>query len=394
MGSKRERPEGSGTWQLLYDLPRKADGKRRQTSKTVHCTEKQANRELARIEEEILRGTYCEPTKMNLEQYLDEWLDKYARQNVSRKTFQEYERMAKKYIVPELGHIPLQKLMPLHFVEYQSKMLESGSLLKDGGLSPQTVEHHHQLLHSALNQAVDWLLIGKNPIERVKPPKVEPYKPNIISASCLTMLLKAAEETDLYVPIIIAFATGMRRGEIVGLKWEQVDFDASSIDVIQKVEQVKEGLFFGPPKSRSGIRGILMPELLTEVLKRHKIEQLKRRLLMGSAYHDNDLVCPAPDGQVCPPDRLSKQFSTLIDRIGVQNLGVTDFRLHDLRHNMATRLEDKGVNLKETSQRLGHADVATTLRYYVHSSAESQKDAAEQMNGILFEAIGEVGSGI
>ena len=164
MGSKRERPKGSGKWQLCYDLPRLADGKRRQTSKTIRGTERQAARELARIEEEIHRGTYCEPTKMTLEQYLDKWLEVYARTNVSRKTFQEYQRIAKKYIVPELGHILLQKLMPLHFVEYQSKMLESGSLLKEGGLSPQTVKHHHRLLRSALDQAVDWMLISKNPI--------------------------------------------------------------------------------------------------------------------------------------------------------------------------------------------------------------------------------------
>lgn len=392
MGHIRERPEGSGTWQLIYDLPRGADGKRKQSSKTFHGTERQAKRELAQIELEIHQGTFCEPTKMNLAQYLDEWMEKYARQNVSRKTFQEYAQIIKNHIVPELGHVPLQKLMPLHILDYQVKMLKNGNLVREGGLKPTTVVHHYTLLHTALGHAVDWMLLNKSPIEKVKPPKAEPYEPNIISISKLSIILKATEGTDLYVPIIIAFSAGMRLSEIVGLKWEHVDFDKSTIGVVQKIEQVKEGLFFGPPKSRSGIRGILMPHYLVYALRKHKTEQAKRRLLLGPAYEDNDLVCPAPDGQIWPPNRLSKRFSTLIKKIGVENLCVPEFRFHDLRHMMASLLEDKGVNLKETSQRLGHADPAFTLRSYVHASAESQKEAAELIDGLLRDAIKEASS--
>ena len=393
MGHIRERPEGSGTWQIIYDLPRSADGKRRQTSKTIHGTEKQAKKELVLIEQEINRGTYCEPTKENLAEYLDRWLQGYARPNVRRKTVQEYESIIKNYIVPELGHIPLQKFMPLHFVEYQSKMLARGRVRREGGLKPQTVKHHYRLLHSALNWAVEWKMIYENPMDRVKPPTVKPFKPCTLTVRGMAQLIKFAEGTDLYMPIVIALSTGMRRGEIVALKWEHVDFDSSTIYVDQKVEQVKEGLFFGPPKSDSSERSILMPDLLTDALRKHKIEQARLRLRIGPDYQDNGLVCPTIDGRVYPPGRLSTQFSSLIRKIGAENLGVSHLRFHDCRHSMATLLESHRISTKITSQRLGHADVAFTLRTYAHPSVEFQKEAAELIDGLLQDAIREVSSG-
>ena len=388
MGHIRERPRGSGSRQIIYDLPRTADGKRVQKSKTIHGTKTQAKKELARIEQEIDLGTYCQPTKMNLADYLDKWLRDYAKLNVNPKTYEEYERIIKTNIVPSLGNIPLSKLRPLHLQEYYTEMCERGSKIGRGGLSKKTVLNHHVLLRNALNRAVEWMLIVSNPADRVKPPTPDRHEMNTIGDKDLGILLQAAEGTRLYIPILIAISTGMRRGEIVALTWADLDFENGSLRVDKAYGETKSGIFLKPPKTRSGNRSIALPATVIDLLRNHKREQAKLRLRIGPDYQNHDLICPLDDGSPYPPDRLSRHFADF-----VAGLGMPHITYHELRHSLATMLTNKKVNPKITSERLGHSDVRFTMFQYVHSTPEIQREAAELIDDYLQNALHQAQEG-
>jgi len=251
VGHIRQRSKGS--WELTYELPRAVNGKRKQGRKTVQGKKTEAKMELARIEQEILDGRYIGPSKMNLAKYLDKWLKDYAQANVNPKTYEEYQRIIKSNIVPALGHIPLSRLKPLHIQEYYTRMLESGSKIGRGGLAPQTVLNHHRLLHRALGQAIKWKLLAENPADGASPPTPERKETNILDGVGMARLLEAAHGTRLHIPILIATTTGMRRGEILALRWKDLNFETGIIKVRRSLGQTKEGLFIKEPKHPAAI---------------------------------------------------------------------------------------------------------------------------------------------
>lgn len=384
MGHIRKRSGGS--WELTYELPRTADGKRRQKTKTVHGKEKDAQQELARIEQEVYAGKYLEPTRMDLKQFLHKWLKDYAKANVNPKTYEEYERIIKTNIVPALGHIPLSKLKPLHIQEYYTAMLESGSKIGRGGLAPQTVLNHHRLLNCALAQAIKWELLAKNPAEGASPPTPERKETNILDGIGMARLLEAAHGTRLYIPILIATTTGMRRGEILALRWEDLNFETGIIKVRRSLGQTRKGLFIKEPKTPSGYRPVLLPSFVVDALRRHKAEQAKCRLRLGPDYQDKEgLICVKEDGSPYPPNRLTRNFEDFVERLNIPHI-----RFHDLRHSLATLLSDENVNVKTTSERLGHSDVAFTLQRYTHVSPHMQREAAEAIDKVMRAAIQKV----
>ena len=384
MGHIRQRAEGS--WEITYELPRTVDGKRRQGTKTVHGKEKDAKLELARIELEIDDGKYLEPSRMDLKQFLHKWLKDYAKYNVNPKTYEEYERIIETNLIPGLGHISLSKLKPLHIQEYYTAMLESGSKIGRGGLSPQTVKNHHRLLHRALVLAVKWRLIAENPADGASPPTPARKETNILDGLGMARLLEAAQGTRLYIPILIATTTGMRRGEILALRWEDLNFKTGLLKVRRSLGQTKEGLFIKEPKTPSGYRPVLLPSFVVDALRRHKAEQAKLRLLLGPDYQDKEgLICVKEDGSQYPPNRLTRNFEDFVKRLDLPHI-----RFHDLRHSLATLLADENVNVKATSERLGHSDVAFTLQRYTHVSPHMQREAAEAIDKVMRAAIQKV----
>jgi integrase len=386
MGHIRERPKGSGSWEITYELPRKADGTRRQETKTVKGKKNEAKVELARIELQISEGRYIEPSKMSLAKYFDKWLRDYAKLNINPKTYEEYERLIKRNIVPALGNIPLSKLRPLHLQEYYTEMCERGSKIGRGGLAPQTVLNHHSLLHRALYHAVKWELISTNPADGAEPPTPTRKETNILDGLGMARLIEAARGTRLYIPILIATTTGMRRGEILALRWGDLDFDSGIIKVSRSLGQTKEGLFIKGPKTPSGYRPVLLPSFVVDSLRHHKTEQAKLRLRLGPDYQDKEgLICVKEDGSPYPPNRLTRNFEDFIERLNIPHI-----RFHDLRHSLASLLADENVNIKTTSERLGHSDVAFTLQRYTHVSPHMQSEAADAIDKVMRAAIQKV----
>jgi integrase len=271
----------------------------------------------------------------------------------------------------------------MHIQSYYSKALESGRLDGKGGLSAQTVLHHHRVLHDALQQAVRWRLLGRNSAAAVEPPKPERKEMRALDEGCSAWLLDAAQGNRLYLPILLAIATGMRRGEILALCWRDVDFVNNVIRVQRSLEQTNAGVRFKEPKKKKSRRPISMPLLLVEALESHYGAQMEFKNRLGAGYENNDLICCYDDGRIWIPESFTSLYSKFTRRIGVK------IRFHDLRHTHASQLLRAGVSAKVVSERLGHSAIGITLDTYSHILPGMQEDAAAKVDFALRASIRE-----
>ena len=363
-------------------LGRDASGKQHRKWHAVQGNRKDAQRELARLLNEINTGAYVEPARMTVSEFLDRWLADYAKHKVSPKTYERYQEMIDGHIRPALGSYLLPKLSPLHIQAFYSRALTKGRKDGKGGLSAQSVVHFHRVLHKALAQAVKWQLLARNPTQAVEPPRAEQQEMRALDEDETASLLSLLVESRLYMPVMLAVTTGLRRGEILGLRWSNVDLATSSITVVQSLEQTKEGLRFKSPKTPRSRRSIALPAITVEALRSYRAKQAKEKLALGPAYDEHGLVCPRPGGGPWPPDEFSTSFSALVRRSALKA-----FRFHDLRHTHATHLLKAGVHPKIVSERLGHAGVGITLDTYSHVLPGMQEDAARLLNLVLVHAL-------
>jgi integrase len=313
---------------------------------------------------------------------LEKWLERYAKPNVAPKTFERYAEIVNAHLTPALGDIVLGKLQPLHIQEYYSQALESGRRNGQGGLAAQTVLHHHRVLREALRQAMRWQMISRNAADAAQPP--HPVRPEfrVLDERQTATLLAATRNTTLYIPVLLAVTTGMRRGELLALRWCNIDLSAGTASVQGSLEETKEGLRFKRPKTQKGSRVVVLPSMTIEALRRHKARQAKEKLLLGAAYHDDDLVCAAADGNPIRPSAVSESFARLVRKPGAVRV-----RFHDLRHTHATHLLRQGVHPKIVSERLGHSTIAITLDVYSHVLPGMQKEAAQLIDASLRTAL-------
>ncbi len=374
------RQRGQRSWAIVLDLGRDARGKRRQKWHKVAGTKRDAQRELTRLLRDLDTGTYVEPSQMTVGTYLEKWLRDYAKTNVSAKTFERYAEIARVHLIPALGHLPLARIQPLHIQDYYSVALESGRRDGHGGLSAQTVLHHHRLLRAALRQALKWQLLGRNPADAVEPPRPKRPEMRVLDAAETGRLVASTKGTRLFLPVLLAVTTGMRRGEILGLRWKDVDLKKATLAVRRSLEQTKGGIQFKEPKTQKGRRVVALPEIAVDALRSHKTRQAKHRLLLGRVYENGDLVCAKENGKPTVPADLSKSFARLLGRLEGD---VPPIRLHDLRHTHATQLLREGIHPKVVSERLGHSTVAFTLDVYSHVLPSMQADAARSIDRAL-----------
>lgn len=376
------RPRGKGTWVIVLDVGRDEKGERRQKWHTVHGTKRDAEAELAQLLHELNTGGYVEPAKLTVAQFMEQWLNDYAQHNVGAKTCQEYRKFVHNHIAPGLGRHKLADLRPLHIQAFYSRMLKEGRVRGTGGLAPQTVIHLHRILHKAMEQAVKWQMVARNPVDAAEPPKAERKEMKVFEAGQVDLLLQAVEGTLFHIPVVLAITTGMRRGEILGLRWQDVDLEAATVTVRRSVEQTQNALGFKEPKTQKSRRRIPLPASVVPILVRHKAWQAQNRLLLGDAYDNQDLVCSREDGSIFPPDHLSNLFRDVLRRAGLPH-----FRFHDLRHTHATLLLQEGVHAKVVSERLGHSTIGITLDVYSHVLPSLQEEAARKVDNLLRAAL-------
>ena len=390
------RKRGSNTWALIVELGHDAEGKRRQKWHTFHGNKKDAEAELTRLLHELNTGMYAEPDRMLVRDYLKRWLKDYAQPSVAPKTFERYQEIVTLHLDPALGHIPLQRLKPLHIQAMEAQMLVSGSKKRvkkpDNkqhesrpnpplGLSARTVLHHHRVLHAALEQAVKWQLLARNPADAVRAPRPEAKEMDVLDEAGIVCLLDAAKGTALYIPVLLAATTGMRRGEVLGLRWQDVDLKTGTVAVRQALSRTKAGPVFTTPKTAKSKRTLALPAIARKALKVHHKQQAEARLRLGPVFRDHGLVCPAEDGRPWHPGTLTSSFRDLTKRAGIRST------FHGLRHSHATLLLRQGVHPKIVSERLGHSSIGLTLDTYSHVLPGMQEDAAAKVDSALVKAF-------
>jgi len=314
---------------------------------------------------------------MTLRAWLLKWLETIQHE-VSPKTHERYCEIVNNFLIPAIGNLGLNKLAPSHIQDaYNSWAVGGRRDGKKGGLAPLTRRYFHVILRSALARAVEQRLLARNPADvfRKRLSKVERKEMVTSTAEKSELLLEGIKDTRTYWPVMVALATGMRRGEIVALRWKNVDLDRGVLRVVQSLEQTKAGLRFKDTKN-SRNRSITLPKFAIEELRRLKREQAEELLLLGIRQTGETLVCCRADGEPLQPRSVTQQFSILQTRIK----DLPRMRFHDPRHSHATQLLADGVHPKVAQERLGHSTTTITLDLYSHVTDTMQADAATRLD--------------
>lgn len=372
-GHIRQRTKGS--WSIVIDVGRDPEtGKRCQNWHTIRGTKRDAEQALREMLVALDKGTYVKPNRLTVAEYLEQWLQGYVATNTAPRTRERYEEIVRGNLIPALGSIPLPNLQPRNIQKYYAGALESGRRDGKGGLSSRTVHHHHRILYEALRHAVKHGILIGNPAMAVDPPRPENKEIAWLGPGDVRLFLDSANQGLYYPAFYTAVYTGMRRGELLGLRWCDVDIDLATLSVVQTLQQLKNGQYiFRGTKSKRGRRQIALSPSLAILLREHRAQQEDTRKLLGKPIEPIDLVFSHPDGAPLRPDSLTRAFSRI-----VRSLGLDGIRLHDLRHAHATLMLQQGIHPKIVSERLGHSSISITLDTYSHVLPGLQEAAARR----------------
>jgi integrase len=332
--------------------------------RTVRGTRKDAERELARLLREAETGLGLDPGRATVGEWLQAWLDQ-KRPQLASKTFERYEQVVRLHLLPALGRVPLRKLHPQHVRALHAQLLEAG-------LHPRTVLHVHRVLHTAFQDAVRQELVGRNVCDAVRPPRVPAREVTVPSEEELAKLLRAVRGSRLELPVTLALLCGLRRGEVLALRWEDVDFDRGVLMVRRSLEVTRAGLQLKETKT-GGARAVAVPAQVLQLLRAHRRRQAEERLRAGPSWADHGLVCPGRDGRPWHPDALSWEFLRLARSLGLR------LRFHDLRHAHASYLLRTGADVRTVAARLGHSTPTLTLNTYGHLVPGAQEEAVRRL---------------
>ena len=381
-GHIRQRSKGS--WTIWVDLGRNPEtGKRKQQTLTVHGTERDAERELREFLHSLEVGSYVKPSRITLGQWLEQWCQSYVVMHCSARTAESYQSEVRRHLTPILGRILLTQLQPQHLQNYYSQALTKGRADGKGGLSPRTVQYHHRILSEALSHAVKMGLLGRNVAEAVSPPRVERKNLASLAPEDVPQFLEvAAKETRHYVLLYTALYSGMRLGELLGLRWCDVDLDMACLSVVQSLYKRCGVCKMIEPKSSKSRRRIALSPSLALLLRQYKADQQVERILLGKPLVDSDLVFSRIDGKPLDPGVISHNCARVLKKAGLPHI-----RFHDLRHSHATLLLKAGIHPKIVSERLGHANIGITLDTYSHVLPGLQERAAERFDQMLESGV-------
>jgi len=382
-GSKPVKVEGPRrtVWKMTVDVGvDPATGKRKQKKLTAP-SKRELEEMAARVLADVSRGTYFEPEKMTVAEYLRYWLTNYCEPNLRPYTLKDIRMIINLHFIPAFGNIPLAKLTPAHIQKYYSEALVSGKRDKrrtPRGLSPNTVNKHHRILKESLKHAVEWEIIQRSPADKVKPPKKIKREAQAVDGPAVLKMLESLKGTYVYIGAFIAACTWLREGEVLGMRWKDVDFKANVLRVRQVLQVVNGNLVTGPPKTATSQREVPLLPQLAAALRAHKREQKKNKLALGEVYQDTGYISTWEDGTPINPNTFATRFRTLSRRAGLP------LHFHQLRHTAASLMLEAGVPLKNVSQLLGHATVSITGDVYGHVSPAGQREAINKLGEALF----------
>jgi integrase len=377
-GNIRKRPDGR--YEVRITDP--VSGKRRSL---FARTEDEAVSRLKAAHRAIDDGSGLADGRVTVEGYFTDWLTG-VRPTLRRTTAKRYEQLIRLQIVPHIGKVKLRALTPVHLRKLYATLQTEPRAGRRGKepLAPRTVGHAHRVIHAALEQAARDGLVGRNVASLVSPPKVPHAEITTLSSAQVRALLTAAQGDNLEALIVLAVTAGLRQGEMLGLKWADIDTDAGTLSVRRSLAPVASGeLIFQEPKTARSRRTITLTRAAISALKAHRVRQTEERL-RAIGWEHGDMVFPDAIGRPQHPSNVSLDWRALRDRAGLP----ASFRFHDLRHTAASLALSAGVPITTVSEMLGHANTAITLAIYAHAVPGSQQAAADAMDAVLSAASG------
>lgn len=391
-------------------------------------TEKQNRKALEKFvfefEEKVKSGKYVDGEKITFLNFSKKWLEEFAQHHLELSTLELYKLLLSRHILPVIGNLKLSKLQPMHLNALYNTLLKERKDGRPGGYSTKTIKHVHNLISGIFSTAIQWNIVMDNPCTRVTPPKQATQRSDIkffdleqtetfigLLDSGYSVTYKAHDRVDdtgkpyyvnayaesRSVPMqfklffLMALFCGMRRGELVALKWDDLDFTKNSVNISKSTSTVNGKPHTKSPKTKSSIRIISVPESVMEVAKEYRKEQLQYRMSIGTQWEGDNYIFIQWNGKQMHPDSPYKTFKKIIkrynDTIENESEKLPDIPLHGLRHTSATLLISQNVDIRTVSGRLGHSQTSTTMDIYAHSLKKMDEKAANTLEDLFGKNI-------
>ena len=367
---------GAG-WQFVLDLGVDGTGKRRQLRRRGFGTKREAQAAMVETQSQVLRGEVANPGRRTLADYAEQWLDA-VQASLEPAAWTNYRTCLRLYVLPRLGHVRLSSITPLTLSSLYAELLRSGGR-KGRPLSPTSVRLVHAVLRKALNDAVLWGLLSSNPAMRASVPKRRRPTLTVWTPEQAAAFAAGVAGDRLEACWLVALSCGLRRGELAGLRWSDLDLERGLLRVdSQRTTDSDYNIVTKEPKASSR-RSVALAGRAVSALRRHRVRQAREQLAAGPVWRDTGLVFVAEDGRGLHPQRITDLFQECC-----ADLGLPRIRLHDLRHTAATLALVAGVHPKVVQERLGHSTISMTLDTYSHVVVGMQQEAAVAVERLLF----------
>jgi integrase len=378
-----------GIFYIRVELDRSARGERRRRRETFRGTKTEAERRLRDILREAETGGFAEGSRITMKQVAERWL-KSTQHRVGAKSYQRYESMVRLHIIPALGSLRAENIRPAHVETALASWTTNKrkDKKKKATLSQRSIAYLLSTLKTICRWAVRMGVFTRNPVDAIDPPRVDRKEMRALDTAGVAALLDAAAGTDLQTPIAVAIGTGLRRGELLALRWGDIDLKAAKLAVRRSLETVDGITRTKSPKTRRSARTVSLAPFVVDVLTRAKAAQAQRRLELGAGRDEDGWVFTRADASAWEPGAFSLHFARL-----VKGAKLTHVRFHDLRHTFGTLAITSGVDLETVSRALGHESTAITSRIYLHAVESLQQDAAARIDGLLGRAVGNAMDG-
>ena len=335
-----------------------------------------AVKKLHQAQYEKSQGILATGPQQTVKQYMEYWLEEMHRSDIRRNTYVLYRGLLKNHVLPALGHIKLQKLMPEDIQVLYARMQKEE-------YAAETVRAIHRMLHKALSDAVDWSRVSRNVCDKVKQPRPSEYEYQTLTKDQALKLIAVAKGTYLETLILLAIVTGMREGELLGLKWGDMDFEEGSLTIKRKICRIHTfGLVEEEPKTKQGNHHkILLPQFALDALVVHRTRQKELRMKAGPNWREQDILLSNTTGGYIQPQNMIDKFKRFLAKAGLPEV-----RFHDLRHSAATILLGMGIHPKLVQELLGHTNINITMGRYSHVLPTMQREMMDQIDRFFKES--------
>ena len=343
---------------------------------TVKQAEKELQRQALLFEETVKAGRYVDPS-IKFQAFAEQWFEDYGKEHLRDRTYYRYRQLSERTYAA-IGHLPLGKIKPRHLIQFYQQLAEPGQNKRTGGaLAPKTIKHYHTFISSVLERAYKWGVILENPAHRTDSPKAPKKDLEFLDEVEIVQLLEALEREPVEHQAMfqLLIYSGMRRSELLGLEWQDIDFSTGVVSIVRTSQYCSEmGIYTDTTKTQESQRSFKIPRNVIEVLERHRWAQRQQRRKLGDQWQDSDRLFTKWDGSPMSLNTPYLKFEKILSKNGIRKVS-----LHSLRHSNATLLINQGINIKAVSSRLGHSQTSTTMNTYAHQIKSADAAAADAL---------------